>query len=282
MSTSVSIGSPAKKISSWVRPGVCEVRASALRPVSALIRLDLPTLDRPAKAISTPCGLGNDSIEPAAVAKRHSCANSRRPASRSDDEKSDAALTAFKLGLPPLIVIQREAQSMPVSMYSVSVPVFMQHLNGLSGVLDKAAAWAAARKVNEADLLNMRLSPDMFPLVRQIRAATDHAANAAGRLSGKELLKFANDETTVAQLKDRIAKTIDYLKSVKQSEVDGTEGKEIKITFPNGNVREFTGQSLLLGNALPNFYFHATTAYDIIRQCGVEIGKRDFMGSPPA
>ena len=171
---------------------------------------------------------------------------------------------------------------MPVSMYSVSIPVFMQHLNGLSGVLDKAAAWATARKVNEADLLNMRLSPDMFNLMRQIRAATDHAANAAGRLSGKELLKFANDETTVAQLKGRIAKTIEYLKSVKQSEVDGTEGKEIKITFPSGQVREFTGQSLLLGNALPNFYFHATTAYDIVRQCGVEVGKRDFMGTPPA
>ena len=156
---------------------------------------------------------------------------------------------------------------MAVSMYSVSIPVFMQHLNGLSGVLDKALAWATARKVNEADVLNMRLSPDMFPLVR---------------LSGKELLKFVNDETTIAQLKDRIAKTIDYLKSVKQSEVDGTEGKEIKITFPSGQVREFTGQSLLLGNALPNFYFHATTAYDIVRQCGVEVGKRDFMGTPPA
>ena len=88
---------------------------------------------------------------------------------------------------------------MPVSMYSVSIPVFMQHLNGLSSVLDKAAAWATARKVNEADLLNMRLSPDMFNLLRQIRAVTDHAANAAGRLSGKELLKFANDETTIAQ-----------------------------------------------------------------------------------
>ena len=171
---------------------------------------------------------------------------------------------------------------MPVSMYSVSIPVFMQHLNGLAGVLDKAAAWAAARKVNEADLLAMRLSPDMFPLVRQVRAATDHAANAAGRLSGKELLKFANDETTVCQLKDRIAKTIDYLKGMKPAEIDGTEGKEIKITFPSGQTREFTGQSLLLGNSLPNFYFHAATAYDIIRQCGVEIGKRDFMGSPPA
>jgi uncharacterized protein len=169
---------------------------------------------------------------------------------------------------------------MPVSMYTVSIPVFIQHLNGLSSILDKAAAWAAARKVNEADLLNMRLSPDMFNLARQVRAAADHAANAAGRLAGKELLKFANDEATIAQLKDRIAKTIDYLRSVKQSEIDGTENKEISITFPSGQTRQFTGQSLLIGNSLPNFWFHTTTAYDIVRQCGVEIGKRDFMGTP--
>jgi uncharacterized protein len=106
---------------------------------------------------------------------------------------------------------------MPVSMYTISIPVFIQHLNGLNTVLDKAAAWAAARKVNEADLLNMRLSPDMYNLTRQVRAATDHAADAAGRLAGEELLKCANDETTVAQLKDRIAKTIEYLKSFRQS-----------------------------------------------------------------
>ena len=170
---------------------------------------------------------------------------------------------------------------MTVSMYAVSIPIFVQHLNGLNTVLDKAASWAAARKVNEADLLNMRLSPDMFNLARQVRAATDHAASTAGRLSGKELLKFANDESTIAQLKDRIAKTIDYLKSIKQNEIDGTETKDISITFPSGQTRQFTGQCLLLGNSLPNFYFHATTAYDIIRQCGVEIGKRDFMGTPP-
>ena len=169
---------------------------------------------------------------------------------------------------------------MPISMFTVSIPVFIQHLNGLSAVLDKAAAWAAARKINEADLLNMRLSPDMFNLVRQVRASTDHAANAVGRLAGKELLKFANDETTIAQLKDRIAKTIDYLRSVKQSEIDGTENKDISITFPSGQTRQFTGQRLLLGNSLPNFWFHTTTAYDTIRQCGVEIGKRDFMGTP--
>jgi len=169
---------------------------------------------------------------------------------------------------------------MTVSMYTVSIPVFIQHLIGLNTVLDKAAAWAAARKVNETDLLNMRLSPDMFNLARQVRAATDHAANAAGRLCGKELLKFTNDETTIAQLKDRIAKTIDYLKSIKQSDIDGSETKDISITFPSGQTRQFTGQSLLLGNSLPNFWFHTTTAYDIIRQCGVEIGKRDFVGTP--
>jgi hypothetical protein len=166
-------------------------------------------------------------------------------------------------------------------MYTVSVPVFIQHLNGLNTVLDKAVSWAAARKLNETDLLNMRLSPDMFNLARQVRAATDHAVNAAARLSGKDPLKFANDETTNPQLKDRIAKTIDYLKSVKPAEIDGTEAKDISITFPSGQTRQFTGQSLLLGNSLPNFYFHTTTAYDILRQCGVEIGKRDFMGTPP-
>jgi uncharacterized protein len=171
---------------------------------------------------------------------------------------------------------------MAVSMFTVSIPVFIQHLNGLSTVLDKAAAWAAARKVNEADLLTMRLSPDMFNLARQVRAATDHAANAAARLADKEPLKFANDETTIAQLKERIAKTVDYLKTFKQSEIDGTEDKDISITFPSGQTRQFTGQSLLLGTSLPNFWFHTTTAYAIVRLCGVELGKRDFMGTPPA
>ena len=171
---------------------------------------------------------------------------------------------------------------MPVSMYSVSVPIFIQHLNGLNGVLDKAAVWAAARKVNEADLLNMRLSPDMFNLARQIRAATDHATACAAMLAGKEVPKLGGDETSLAQFKERIGKAIAFLKSINQSDVDGTDAKEIKFTAPNGNVMNFTGQSLLLGRSLPNFYFHATTAYDIIRQCGVEVGKRDFMGSPPA
>jgi uncharacterized protein len=155
---------------------------------------------------------------------------------------------------------------MSVSMYTVSVPVFIQHLNGLNTVLDKAATWAAARKVNDTDLLNMRLSPDMFNLARQVRAATDHAANAAGRLAGKELLKFANDETTIAQLKDRIAKAIDYLKNIKQSEIDGTESKEIIITFPSGQTRQFTGQGLQQPAKLLLSRYYSLRHYPAVRR----------------
>jgi hypothetical protein len=120
----------------------------------------------------------------------------------------------------------------------------------------------------------------MYPLLRQVRAATDHAVSAGGRLAGADLPSFANTETTIPELKERITKTIAFLKTLKPSDIDGTEDREIKITFPSGATREFTGQSLLLGNSLPNFYFHCTTAYDILRHCGLELGKRDFMGTP--
>ena len=169
---------------------------------------------------------------------------------------------------------------MTISMYKASVPVFLQFLTSLSAVLDKAAAYAEAKKVEPAVLLNTRLAPDMFPLVRQVRAATDHAINAGGRLSGADMPSFSNTETTIPELKDRIAKTIDFLKSLKPAQIDGSEDKAIKITFPSGATREFTGQSLLLTGSLPNFYFHCTTAYDILRHCGIELGKRDFMGTP--
>jgi uncharacterized protein len=169
---------------------------------------------------------------------------------------------------------------MTVSMYKISVPIFVQFLTSLSAVLDKAAAFAEAKKVDPSVLLNTRLAPDMFPLVRQVRAATDHAISAGGRLAGVDLPTFSNDEATIPALKERIAKAIDFLKGLTPAQIDGTEGKEIKITFPSGQTREFTGQSLLLNNSLPNFYFHCTTAYDILRHCGIELGKRDFMGTP--
>src|SRR6186997_2382817 len=169
-----------------------------------------------------------------------------------------------------------------ISMYKISAPIFVQFLTSLSAVLDKAAAFAEAKKIEPSVLLNTRLAPDMFPLGRQVRAATDHAVNACGRLAGVELPTLPSSDASIPELKERIAKSIEFIKGLKPAQIDGSEGKEIKITFPSGAVREFTGQSLLLGNSLPNFYFHATTAYDIVRQCGVEVGKRDFMGSPPA
>ena len=169
---------------------------------------------------------------------------------------------------------------MTISMYQASVPIFVQFLTSLSAVLDKAAAHAEARKIDPSVLLNTRLAPDMFPLVRQVRAATDHAVNACGRLAGAELPSFANTEATIPELKERIARTIDFLRTLEPGQIDGSEDAEIKITFPSGATREFTGQSLLLNNSLPNFYFHCTTAYDILRHCGLELGKRDFMGTP--
>ena len=169
---------------------------------------------------------------------------------------------------------------MTISMYKTSVPIFVQFLTSLSAVLDKAAAHCEAKKIEPSALLNARLFPDMFPLVRQVRAATDHAVNATARLAGAEPLAFANTDASFAELGQRLTKAIDFVKGFKPAQIDGSEDKAIKITFPSGATREFTGQSLLLTNALPNFYFHCTTAYDILRQCGIELGKRDFMGTP--
>ena len=171
---------------------------------------------------------------------------------------------------------------MTISMYKASVPVFLQFLNSLSAVLDKAAAHAEAKKIDPQVLLNCRLCPDMFPLVRQVRAATDHAISACGKLADADGPKFDNSEASIPDLQARIAKTVEFLKGLKASQIDGTEDKKITFTFPSGATREFTGQGLLLNFSLPNFYFHATTAYDILRHNGVELGKRDFMGTPVA
>lgn len=169
---------------------------------------------------------------------------------------------------------------MTVSMYTISVPIFVQFLTSLSGCLDKAASHCEAKKIDPAALLNARLFPDMYPLVRQVRAATDHAVNATARLAGAEPLTFANDEASFPDLKARLTKALDFVRGFKPAQIDGSEDKAIKITFPSGATRDFTGQSLLLNTSLPNFYFHCTTAYDILRHCGVELAKRDFMGTP--
>jgi hypothetical protein len=174
----------------------------------------------------------------------------------------------------------KRGSSMTVSMYKISVPIFVQFLTSLSGVLDKAAAHCETKKIEPSAVLTARLFPDMYPLARQVRAATDHAVNATARLAGIEPPALGTADASFAELKERIAKAIEFVKSVKAAQIDGTEDKAIKITFPSGATRDFTGQSLLLGNSLPNFYFHCTTAYDIARHCGIELGKRDFMGTP--
>jgi len=167
---------------------------------------------------------------------------------------------------------------MTISMYQASAPRFASTLRNLSAILDKAQAYCQAKKIEPTVLTGSRLYPDMYPLSRQVQIACDTAKGAVARLAGKEIPKHEDTEQTFDELKARIAKTIDYVKSFKPEQIDGTEEKE--VTFPIGPQQTMTlkGAQYLIGFALPNFYFHATTAYDILRQCGVEIGKRDFLG----
>src|SRR5688500_18854491 len=154
---------------------------------------------------------------------------------------------------------------MPLSMYQASVPAFLQMLTALSAILDKAAAHARAQGLSEADLLEARLAPDMFPLTRQVQIATDHAKGAAARLAGRDVPKFDDNETSFEDLKARIAKTMDFVSSVEVAEIDGSEDREITIPLRTRTLT-MNGQRYLLHFALPNFYFHSTTAYGILRQ----------------
>ena len=167
---------------------------------------------------------------------------------------------------------------MTLSMYQASVPVFVQMLSSLSGVLKKAAAHAEAKKIAPTVLTGARLYPDMFPLTRQVQTAADHAKGACARLAGKDVPSFPDTETTFDELQARIQKTLDYVKSFKPADIDGSEDKEIVLTRAGQKI-PFRGQAYLLHFALPNHFFHVTTAYDILRAQGVEIGKSDFIGS---
>jgi len=167
---------------------------------------------------------------------------------------------------------------MPVSMHQIAVPPILQVLASMSGVLDKAAAHCEARKIDPAVLVNFRLAPDMFPLSRQIQIMTDQAKGMAARLAGAEVPVYADAEASFADLKARIAKTIDFVKSFTPDRFEGSEDRDIVIKA-GGTELKFKGRQYLTGFVFPNFYFHATTAYDILRHCGVEIGKRDFLGA---
>ncbi len=169
---------------------------------------------------------------------------------------------------------------MPFSMSQASLPVFEIGLNALSGVLDKAAGYAAAKKIDPAVLLGWRLAPDMFALARQVQVACDQAKNGAARLAGAEPPKFEDTETSIDQLKGRIAKTLAYIKGLDAKAIDASPDRE--ITFPLGpNKSQMKGGDFLDHFVLPNFYFHLTAAYAIVRHCGVELGKRDFLGAIP-
>lgn len=168
---------------------------------------------------------------------------------------------------------------MTISMYKVSVPTFVQFLTAQSDCIDKAVAHIGAKQLDANFLFNMRLFPDMYPYSRQVQQATTHAVRCCSALAGQEMPDMANTETDFAQLKARVGRAIAYVKGFTPAQIDGTEAKDITIKL-GSNERKFTGQSLLLNFILPNFYFHCTTAYDILRHCGVEVGKRDFMSQP--
>ncbi|HXX26498.1 MAG TPA: DUF1993 domain-containing protein [Pseudolabrys sp.] len=170
---------------------------------------------------------------------------------------------------------------MPFSLSTASIPVFEIGLNALSGVLDKAAAFVAAKKVEPSVLLGYRLAPDMFALGRQVQVACDQAKNGSARLAGVEPPKFEDTETTIDQLKERVAKTVAFIKTLDTKAIDASVDRE--ITFPLGasNKGHMKGGDYLNHFMLPNFYFHLTAAYAIIRHAGVDIGKRDFLGAIP-
>jgi hypothetical protein len=162
-------------------------------------------------------------------------------------------------------------------MYQASVTPLIRTLSNLVGILEKGAAHAAAKSIEPSVLINTRLYPDMFPLSRQVQIASDVARRGIARLASQEAPALEDNETTFPELIARLRTTVSYLETFKPEQIDGTEAKEILLPVGQETFT-FSGMSYLLGFILPNVYFHVTTAYDILRHCGVEIGKRDFLG----
>mgnify|MGYP001379916509 FL=1 len=162
-------------------------------------------------------------------------------------------------------------------MYQASVPVFVRALNNLAALLEKAAAHAEARKIDPAVLINTRLYPDMLPLSKQVQIASDSAKGGAARLAGSEPPKYEDNETSFPELIARLRKTVAYLESIKPEQIDGCEDKTVSWKTQT-TTRTMQGMPYLLSHVTPNVYFHTTTAYAILRHCGVEIGKQDFLG----
>jgi hypothetical protein len=167
---------------------------------------------------------------------------------------------------------------MPISMYDMSIPLMTRGLTNLSAMLDKAAAHAEAKKFDTAVLAQSRLYPDMFPLLRQVQIACDTAKGAAGRLAGVDVPKHEDTEVTFTDLKARIAKTLDVLKSVSPAQMKDAESRSVELKFPTSSWK-FTGISYLSDFVLPNFYFHVSMVYALLRKNGVEVGKMDYLGA---
>jgi hypothetical protein len=167
---------------------------------------------------------------------------------------------------------------MAISMYDVSIPALMRGLSNVSALLDKAAAYAETKKFDSIVLAQARLFPDMHPLARQVQIACDTAKGAAARLARVEVPKHPDTETTFPELQARIAKTLEFLRSITPSQVQGAEAHDIEIKFPNGSWK-FTGIGYLTDFVLPNFYFHVSTVYALLRNNGVDVGKGDFLGA---
>jgi hypothetical protein len=162
-------------------------------------------------------------------------------------------------------------------MYQASIPVFIRVLNNLTAILAKASASADERKIEPAALLTARLYPDMFPLSRQVQLATDSVTGGAARLAGVEVPAYANEETSIPDLLARIRKTVAYLETLKPAQIDGTEDKTVSWQT-RSSTKNMQGMAFLTNHVLPNLYFHVTTAYNILRHNGVELGKMDYLG----
>lgn len=165
-------------------------------------------------------------------------------------------------------------------MHESSIGVFVPYLGNLSALLDHGAAYAKARGIDPAVLLNMRLYPNMFSLAQQIGETNRHAMLASALLARRDPPVFPSGEADMAELKSRIGSVVDFMQRLPPNEIDGAEDREVVFTFRNGNTRKFTGRSLLLTFSVPQFFFHLTTAYDILRHAGVDLVKKDFLGPP--
>lgn len=188
---------------------------------------------------------------------------------------SNAGFQAARL----IHLIHLKVASMTSSLYNTSVPVFKQMLGGLSGVLAKADAHATARKIEPEALLQARLYPDMFPLLRQVQVACDFAKSVSARLAGVEVPSFADTEQTFADLQARIAGTLAFIDSLTPQQYEGSDAREIVTQAGTPKEKRFTGQSYVLNYGLPHFFFHVTTVYAILRHNGVEVGKKDYVGT---